>query len=181
VSGVCRVIVGTSGSPGSLPALRYAEGLARVCDAILIPVLAWIPPGGDIADQLSPCIYLRRLWAEDARQRLSEALIAAWGEVPADVPVRPVVERGQAGPVLVSLACGPGDLLMVGAGRRSPLRRVVSGHVSRYCLAHAHCPVLAVPPPDLAHQAGHPLLRWVHWHRTLTLDQVLHDRGSAPA
>lgn len=180
MSGVCRVIVGTSGSPGSLPALRYAEGLARVCDAILIPALAWIPPGGDIADRLSPCGYLRRIWAEDARQRLSETLIAAWGETPADVPVRPVVERGEAGPVLVALASFPGDLLMIGAGRRGALSRVVHGQVGRYCLAHARCPVLAVPPPDLPYEAGHALLRWAHWHRTFTLDQVLHDRGSAP-
>ena len=87
MSGVRRIVVGTSGSPGSLPALRYAEGLARVCDAILIPVLAWTPPGGEIADRSSPCAYLRRVWAEDARQRLTAALCAAWGEIPADLLV----------------------------------------------------------------------------------------------
>jgi nucleotide-binding universal stress UspA family protein len=180
VSGVRRIVVGTSGSPGSLPALRYAEGLARVCDAILIPVLAWTPPGGEIADRSSPCAYLRRVWAEDARQRLTAALCAAWGEIPADLLVRPVVERGEAGPVLVCIACGHGDLLMIGAGQRG-IPRIVSGRVSRYCLAHARCPVLAVPPSDLAHEPGHTLLRWAFWHRTLTPDQILHDRGGTPA
>jgi hypothetical protein len=51
---VCRVIVGASGSPGSLRALRYAQHLARDLDATLVPVLAWLPPGGDLADRRTP-------------------------------------------------------------------------------------------------------------------------------
>jgi nucleotide-binding universal stress UspA family protein len=177
VSGVRRVVVGTSGSPGSLRALRCAEGLARTFDATLIPVLAWTPPGGDLADRRCPCGYLRRVWAEDASQRLQDALGAAWGEIPADLPVRPLVARGEAGPVLATIACGHGDLLVVGGGSRSVLARVVSGRVSRYCLAHARCPVLAIPPPALAQEMSHGMLRWLYWHRSLTPDRVLHDRG----
>jgi hypothetical protein len=64
--GICRVVVDASGSPGSLRALRYAEGLARAYDATLIPVLAWVPPGGDLADRRAPCGYLRAIWADDA-------------------------------------------------------------------------------------------------------------------
>ncbi len=181
MSGVCRVIVGTSGSPGSLRALRYAEDLARADDATLIPVLAWVPPGGDLADRRHPCGYLRGIWKEDACRRLRDALIAAWGEVPVDPPVWPVVQRGEAGWVLVSMACCPGDLLVVGAGRRGALARLVSGKVSRYCLAHAECPVLAVPPSALAREVGHGLPRWAVWHRTLTADRVLRDQGRAAA
>ena len=47
MSGVGRVIVGASGSPGSLQALRYGEAVARAHDTALVPVLAWTPPGGD--------------------------------------------------------------------------------------------------------------------------------------
>jgi Universal stress protein family len=141
-----------------------------------------VPPGGDLADRRAPCVYLRRVWAEDACQRLRDTLHAVWGsEVPADPSVRPLVERGEAGWVLVSTACCPGDLLVVGAGRRGALARVISGKVSRYCLARAHCPVLAVPPPALAQELGHGLHRWVFWHRPLTPDQVLRDRGRAAA
>jgi nucleotide-binding universal stress UspA family protein len=181
VSGIRRVIVGASGSPGSLRALRYAEELARAHDAILIPVLAWVPPGGDIADRCTPSGYLRRIWAEDARQRLRAALMAAWGEVPDNPSVRPLVRRGEAGWILVSTACDHGDLLVVGVGRRVGLARVISGKVRRYCLAHAHCPVLTVPPPAFADEVGHFLLGWAFWHRRLTPDQVLQDRGRAAA
>ncbi len=91
--GVRRVIVGTSGSPGSLRALRYAEDLARANNATLIPVLTWVPPGGDLADRHQPCGYLRRIWQEDARQQLRDALIAAWGEIPGGPPVQPLTAR----------------------------------------------------------------------------------------
>ena len=172
MSGLHRVIVGTSGSPGSLQALRFAEELARAHDATLIPVLAGVPPGGDLADRRAPCAYLRRVWAEDACQRLRDTLHAVWGKIPADPPVQPVVERGEAGPVLVAAACCPGDLLVVGAGRRGALVRVISGKVSRYCLAHALCPVLALPPTPLAHQARHGALVRAVWRRTLTIGQI---------
>ena len=54
MTGVRRVIVGASGSPGSLRALRHAEDLARHSDATLMPVLAWVPPGGELAAR-QPC------------------------------------------------------------------------------------------------------------------------------
>ncbi len=179
MTGARRVIVGTSGSPGSLRALRYAEGLARVCDATLIPVLAWTPPGGDLAERGCPCAELRQVWQEDALRRLRDALSAACGGVPGDLRVDLCVERGEAGPVLVDAACRPDDLLVVGTGRRGVLARVVAGRVSRYCLTHACCPVLAVPPPDLARELGHGLLRWAFWQQPLTPERILRDRGHA--
>jgi nucleotide-binding universal stress UspA family protein len=54
VPAVLRIIVGASGSPGSLRALRYAQHLARDYDATLVPVLAWLPPCGDLADRRTP-------------------------------------------------------------------------------------------------------------------------------
>jgi nucleotide-binding universal stress UspA family protein len=174
VSGIRRVVVGASGSPGSLRALRYAEDLARANSATLVPVLAWVPPGGDLADRRGPCGYLRRVWEDNAKQQLRDALIAAWGQIPADPLVQPVVQRGEAGWVLVTIT-DPGDLLVVGAGHRGPLAQVVYGRVSRYCLAHARCPVLAVPPPALAQEISHGLLGWMFWRRPLTPDRILQD------
>jgi nucleotide-binding universal stress UspA family protein len=174
VSGIRRVVVGASGSPGSLRALRYAEDLARANSATLVPVLAWVPPGGDLADRRGPCGYLRRVWEENAKQQLRDTLLAAWGQIPADPLVEPLVERGEAGWVLVTIT-DPSDLLVVGAGHRGPLAQVVNGRVSRYCLAHARCPVLAVPPPVLAREVSHGLLGWMFWHRPLTPDRILHD------
>jgi nucleotide-binding universal stress UspA family protein len=176
VSGPRRVIVGASGSPGSICALRYAEYLARTTGATLIPVLTWTPPGGDFAERCRPCPYLRRIWAEDARQRLAQALTAAWGQLPAGLPITPIVERGDPRLVLTIIASEPGDILIIGAGRRGTLARVLSSRVSRYCLAHTHATLIAVPPP--ATHPRHGPLSWLFWHRPLTPDRILHDRSS---
>jgi nucleotide-binding universal stress UspA family protein len=180
VFGVGRVLVGTSGSPGSLQALRYGEGLARAHDAVLIPVLAWEVPG-DSRGRIQPRSELGQACRDLACQRLRDALMAVWGEVPGDPRVQPHVERGPAGWVLVNLASRPDDVLVVGAGRRGTLGRLAFSKVSRYCLARAQCPVIAIPPPALAGELGHGRLAWAFWRRSLTPEQVLrdHDRPAA--
>jgi len=171
-----RLIVGTSGSPGSLQALRYAEVLAHTHGAALIPVLAWQPPGGDRDELIPASAELRRTCRELARQQLRDALLAVWGEVPGDPRVQPRIERGPAGRVLVSLARCPGDVLVIGAGRRAWLTRVAYCGVSRYCVAHAQCPVLAVPPSALASELRRTRLPWAFWHRQLTPQEILGDQ-----
>jgi nucleotide-binding universal stress UspA family protein len=179
VSGVGRVVVGTGGSPGSLPALRYARDLARSNGVPLLAAIAWIPPGGDLAERRSPSPALRRAWADAAADRLKAALDAAWGSVPPDLDLQLVVIRGETGPALVHLADGRDDLLVVGAGRPGRLSRIWHGKVSRYCLSHARCPVVAVPPPATARQMGLRPARWALRHRELTLDQAMREWDAA--
>ena len=174
--GVDRLIVGTSGSPGSLQALRYAEAVARACEAALIPVIAWEPPGGDRSDRIHFSGDLRQACRDLACQQLRDSLLAVWGEIPGDPRVQPHVARGPAGRVLVDLARRPGDVLVVGAGRRGALARMACSRVSRYCLAHAQCPVLAIPPPVLASELRHGRLGWMFWHRSLTPERILRDQ-----
>jgi nucleotide-binding universal stress UspA family protein len=174
VSGARRVIVGVSESPGSLPALRHAEQAAQRDDALLIAVHAWIPPGGDVAERRCPSQHLRQAWQDAARQRLHDALDAAWGCVPDGLNLQCVVVRGETGPALVDEACSPDDLLVVGAGRRGRLARIGHGHVARYCVAHAVCPVLTVPPP-----ARLGVRSWPFRHRELTVEQAVGEWGAA--
>jgi hypothetical protein len=81
--------------------------------------------------------------------RLMGRLEAAWGVIPADLRLQPVVVRGETGPALVDVANSGDDLLVVGAGRRGWLARIGHGRVTRYCVAHAVCPVVTVPPAAL--------------------------------
>jgi nucleotide-binding universal stress UspA family protein len=171
VSGVRRIIVGVSGSPGSLQALRHAADLARMHEATLVPVLAWLPPGGDLADRSHPSPYLRTVWRDAAWQRLWAAVDLALGGVPQDVAFESDVVRGDPAHVLVGIASHPDDILVIGAGRRGKLAHALSCWVSRYCLAHAQCPVVAVPPPALA-QASHGLRGWAFRHRGLNPDSI---------
>jgi nucleotide-binding universal stress UspA family protein len=167
VSGVRRIIVGVSGSPGSLQALRHAADLARTHQATLTPVLAWVPPGGDLADRNHPSPHLRQVWREAAWHRLWEAIDLAFGGIPEDLAFESDVVRGEPGTTLTGIACHPGDLLVIGAGRRGALAHALSCRVSRYCVAHARCPVVCVPPPSLA-QVSHGLRGWAFRHRGLS-------------
>jgi nucleotide-binding universal stress UspA family protein len=163
-----------------LVALRFAEIMARAHGAVLVPVIAWVPPGGDRADQIQPSGQLRQQWQEMAARRLRDALAMVWGRVPDDLPLDPRVERGPAGWVLVNVACRDGDVLLVGAGRRGPLRRILACRVGRYCVAHASCPVMLVPPPDLARDMTRLRLAW-QLRRGLTPRQVLRDQAGPAA
>jgi hypothetical protein len=82
------------------------------------------------------------------------------------------VLRGKPGQVLASAARQAGDLLVIGTGPRGPFARLTGCRVSRYCLHHAQCPVLAIPPPALAQQAGLGLRGWAFRHRRLDPDNV---------
>src|SRR6202453_1082245 len=154
VAAVRRIVVGVDGSLGSLQALRYAADEARERGVPLVPVITWIPPGGDLAERGRPSPYLRRVWREAASKQLLAAFDDGLGGMPADVHVEPRVARGETGPVLVDIAYKPGDLLVIGTGRRSFLRRALRKSVGRYLLAHAKCPVRAVPPSALMNERG---------------------------
>jgi len=160
VAAVRRIVVGVNGSLGSLQALRYAADEARERCVPLVAVIAWIPPGGDTAERSRPSPYLRRVWREEARKRLWGAFDAGLGGMPSDVTVEPHVERGDTGQVLVEIADRPDDLLVIGTGRRGLMSRLVHRSVGRYLLAHAKCPVLAVPPSALMDEMGHGLRAW---------------------
>jgi nucleotide-binding universal stress UspA family protein len=163
-----RVIAGVSSSSGCLPAVRYAAEVARAHQLPLVPVLAWLPPGGELAERSHPSPVLRELWAEAASRRLREVLEIAFGGLPPGVATQPMVIRGEPGRSLVQLASEPGDLLVIGAGRRRLISRALHAGVSRYCLAHAVCPVVAVPPSPLDRELGRLGVRsWAIRHRSL--------------
>jgi nucleotide-binding universal stress UspA family protein len=156
-----RVVVGVSGSLGSLAALHRGVAEARERGAVLVPVLAWEPPGGELGYRRSPCPPLLSAVREAAEQRLNEALDAAFGGADPGVPIRPVVIRGESGPALVHVADRADDLLVLGRSG-GLLRRRLRRSVSAYCAKEAGCPVLTVPVPELLHdlEALHRRTRW---------------------
>jgi nucleotide-binding universal stress UspA family protein len=167
---VRRIIVGVQGSLGSLQALRFAADEARQRNVPLLAVTAWIPPGGDLAERRHSSPHLRKIWREAAWERLWAAFETGLGGVPADLRVETQAVRGEPGPVLVEVANQPDDLLIIGTGRRAGFGRMMRKSVSRYCLAHARCPVLAVPPSALMDEMSHPLHSWHVRRRELTPD-----------
>ncbi|WP_171170059.1 universal stress protein [Streptomyces sp. I05A-00742] len=144
-----RVVVGVDGSAGSVAALRQGAREAARRGAVLCPVYAWSPPGGEAADAVNPApADVRAHWERGAAAVLRETCEAAFGPAPPGTVLRLRTVRASAGPALVALADRPDDVLVMGAGRHGPLHRLLHGSVSRHCLRHARCPVLVVHPDD---------------------------------
>ncbi|MEU8758950.1 universal stress protein [Streptomyces sp. NPDC048659] len=145
-----RVVVGVSGSLASLAALRHATALARREGAGLLTVLAWEPPEGEAAYARAPDRAWARLWADEARARLTRAFDDALGGVPDGLVVERRTVRDAPAAALRRAADGPGDLLVLGTttgtGRFGRARR---RPVLRAVLAGAPGPVLVVPGPVL--------------------------------
>ncbi|WP_053725777.1 universal stress protein [Streptomyces sp. WM6378] len=139
-----HVVVGVSGSLGSLAALRAAVDEARNSGRALAAVTAWEPPEGEILYARNPDSAWAAYHEDLARETLDRAVEEALGGLPEDVAVRKLVVRGKAGRVLCALADRPQDLLVIGARpgvRRAPVRR--------YVQQHAHSAVLTAPAPCL--------------------------------
>ncbi|MFJ3794450.1 universal stress protein [Kitasatospora sp. NPDC090091] len=159
---VGRVVVGVSGSLGSLTALHRAVAEARRTGAVLVPVLAWEPPGGEIGYRRSPCPPLLAAVSAAAEQRLTVALDTAFAGGDPGVPMHRVVIRGETGPALVEVADRAGDLLVVGQSG-GLLRRRLRRSVTAYCVREAGCSVLTVSRPELQHELE-VLHRRNQWH-----------------
>ncbi|WP_330299889.1 universal stress protein [Streptomyces sp. NBC_00503] len=162
-----RVVVGARGSLGSVTALHVAHAEARARDAELWVVLAWQPPlGGPGARRGGGGTPLLAASRDAAVERLREVLLTAFGGTPSGVTLAGLTVRGTPGAALVDSVRDPDDLLVVGTGPRGPLLRALRPSVSRYCLAHAPCPVLAVPPSPLRADLD-AVRRRIVWRRPL--------------
>ncbi|MCX5380806.1 universal stress protein [Streptomyces sp. NBC_00091] len=161
-----RVVAGVSGGPGSLTALHRAADEARLRGAQLWAVLAWQAPGGGLGSRGSGAGSPYPECRAAAVGRLREALDAAFGPGGPGIALAGQVVRGTPGAVLVDAVRDAGDLLVVGAGCRGRLLGALRPSVARHCLAHAPCPVLAVPPSPLEAQL-HAVRRRNAWHLPL--------------
>jgi nucleotide-binding universal stress UspA family protein len=140
-----RVVVGVSGSLGNMAAVHAAAFAAARTGRTLVAVNAWHPVGGEAVARRSPCAPLDNAVREHAWSILSEALAS----LRCNVGIERLVLRGPAERVLLAAADRADDLLAVGTGRQGGIGRLTHGAVTRYCVAHAGCAVLAVPPSEL--------------------------------
>ncbi|WP_079052853.1 universal stress protein [Streptomyces phaeochromogenes] len=93
-----RIVVGVSGSLGSLAALHRAADEARRADADLLAVLAWEPPGGELAHRRSMFPVPVTDPRQEAGTRLLTVLDRAFGE--AGPGARAVTGFGHGDPAL---------------------------------------------------------------------------------
>lgn len=148
------IVVGVDGSPGSLAALRFALAEARLRDATVVAVHAWVFPlvegpepfllelPGPQVDTLAQVTAAVALQSEE---RLGRALQEVAREAEG-VEVERRVTEGNAAAVLIE-ASKDAELLVVGSRGLGGFSRLLLGSVSRQCVSHASCPVVVVPSP----------------------------------
>lgn len=164
---VPRLVVGISRSRASSWALAWAAGEARRRGARLLVVHAFRPrlvyplPDPRYASvQDDP--YTERLAA--GNRLIWTAISEALGQLPRDISLEEVIVPGRAAVELARIARG-GDVLVLGARHRGPLRRLAPGSVARACSRRAECPVVVVPEPSpRALAAALPTDARAHWH-----------------
>jgi nucleotide-binding universal stress UspA family protein len=130
------IVVGVDGSEGSMDALRWAAGQARLTGASLRAVASWrwpsyltrVPPGVDPAG--------------DTERTLHESVTPIRAEFP-DVEISEHVVQGPAGPALLTQAENA-TLLVVGARGRAAFPGMLLGSVAEYCVRNGPCPVVVV-------------------------------------
>jgi nucleotide-binding universal stress UspA family protein len=138
-------IVGIDGSEAAVAALRWSVGQGTKRDVQITAIGAYHVPAimamftakrGFGVDELG--------LAATAGHDVDTAIESVTGGAGVGVPVQPLVVEGQAQHVLVD-ASVDADLLAVGRTGAGDLRHHLVGSVSRYCVTHAHAPVVVVP------------------------------------
>ncbi len=135
------IVVGIDGSSGSEHALAWAVANAPGPRSIQ-PVACWNYPWWAISPPMAgnpgppPDDWFR----EEAKKSIRNSL----AEHDAELFVDPIIGKGRAGPMLVSLA-EPASVLVVGSRGHGALVSSLLGSVSSYCIAHSTVPVVVVP------------------------------------
>lgn len=167
-----RVIVGVDGSLVSLRALREAVAAARRRQAKLI--VTHIRAPGHQAVQFfgfgvpypasSPVEEACRALDREAEAFVATCINEGLGGMPAGVAVVILVGIGSPRAGLVHEVGRDDDLLVVGTRGRPRWSHPWHRSVSKYCVAHAGCPVLVVPLDSFALA----MRRERRWYRSLS-------------
>jgi nucleotide-binding universal stress UspA family protein len=142
-SGGPRIVAGVDGSSSSRAALRWAVRQARLTGGTVDAVIAWRIPLVLQSSGWAP-IYVEE--ERDFRAEASKKIHTVIGEEVERQDrerVRILLVNDQPAHALLA-AAEDADLLVVGSRGHGPFAEAMLGSVGRYCVHHAHCPVLII-------------------------------------
>jgi len=139
------IVVGIDDSPSSRATLGWAADYARStgCRLQAVHVMIW-PPSTEIyayavgVDEVFPN-------ADYVEKQYRTAIEAVFDEVHPEPDWELRFAQGHAGRILVEVS-RTARLVVVGAREHRRVGRLLNGSIGHYCLNHAACPVVSVPP-----------------------------------
>jgi nucleotide-binding universal stress UspA family protein len=142
-----RIGIGHDGSRSAAAALAVVRRIAEASRGQMTRLdIAYVDDSATSACELDSDVVASR------RETAIEWWLAELAvHVPA--PVRPLRRVGDPAGQLAELSHDL-DLLVIGTRGRAPLRRALTGSVSRRLIATTRCPLLIVPPPAAAAMAA---------------------------
>ena len=139
-----RIVVGIDGSQGARRALEWAVAEAKLRDAHLVVVHAWLEPAAvAVGSVITAGGVEPELFEETAERTVAEVLGAVdttglpqgiESHVVAGVPARSLLD-----------AAKDADLVVVGSRGRGGFTGLLLGSVSQQVAHHATCPVVIIP------------------------------------
>ncbi|WP_052442887.1 hypothetical protein [Streptacidiphilus neutrinimicus] len=130
-----RVVVGVRDSAKGRAQLRRAAAEARRKGAVLVPVLAWSPAGGEPLYRTRPCPELAHAWERRACAKLDAVVSETLGSEQLPTAVRPVTVRAASlADAVTATATAPTDQVFAPAAR--PTLRARLGRRHPRALAH---------------------------------------------
>jgi nucleotide-binding universal stress UspA family protein len=142
---VSEIVVGLDVSPASHAALAWAANQARTTGAELRAVHALLLPAAMLASVGWLSVPTSTVGADKAEAAYRNAVTAMWEMVQPEPSWRLEFYNADPGRLLVAESTHAA-LLVIGTREHVGWGRILNGSISHFCLSHAVCPVVAVPP-----------------------------------
>lgn len=140
-----EIVVGLDVSPASHAALAWAANEARTTGAELRAIHALLLPAAMLASVGWLSVPTSTAGADKAESAYRNAVTAMWEMVQPEPGWRLEFYNAEPGRLLVAESTHAA-LLVIGTREHVGWGRILNGSVSHFCLSHAICPVVAVPP-----------------------------------
>ncbi len=144
MTGERRIVVGVEGSGGAEAALQWAIQEARLRDAVVEVVTAYLPTYVPAAPDFGFVPLDSVDLVEEIRKMQAEVIETVTADLDTSgVEIRRTLLKGRAADMLIQASDGA-DLLVVGDRGRGGFRGLLLGSVSHQCAQHAMCPVVII-------------------------------------
>ncbi len=139
-----RIVVGIDGSQGARRALEWAVAEAKLRDAHLVVVHAWLEPAAVAVGSVVTAGGVEPEIFEDAAERTVADVLDAIDTTGLPQGIESHVVSGAPARALLDMA-EDADLVVVGSRGRGGFTGLLLGSVSQQVAHHATCPVVIIP------------------------------------